>query len=307
MIKKIRHFLSVITIFWQNLLRIKIFKKRKRNTFKYVQCLSVLLTILLLGFSSCRIPRELPAERIRPVNRDKLLRKARQNFLKYDDFSISRIYCHFSDSKTNTNFRIRLKAERNKKILLSISKINIPVGRVLLTPDSVVYVNYVDSNYLVDDYTFLRRLFNFDVDFYTVQSILSNDIFLYAGKTRNHNFNKLNTSVEDGMYVLKSGTNMKEDNIRRDMNPSVTMNEAYQKMYFNPQNFTLNKFIRYDGESDCELKMIFDDFVKVKNNDFPGSVDIKVISEIEDIHLQLKMSGFSTETVDSPHEGGVKF
>jgi len=297
--KRIRHFLSVVKIFWQSLLQIKTYKKRKWSTFKYVQCLFVLVTILLLGLSSCRTPRALPAERIRPVNRDKLLRKAGQNFLKYDDLSISRIYCHFSDSETNANFRIRLKAERDKKILLSISKINIPVGRVLLTPDSVVYVNYLDRNYLIDDYTFLRKLFNIDVDFYTVQSILSNDIFLYARETGNDNFNRFDTSVEEGMYVLKSDTWMNKENIERDMNPSLKINETYQKMYFNPQSFTLNKFIRYDGESDRELRMIFDDFVKVKNNDFPGSIEISVISEIEDIHIQLRMNGFSTEIVDS--------
>ncbi|HCE58339.1 MAG TPA: hypothetical protein DER09_11040, partial [Prolixibacteraceae bacterium] len=42
------------------------------------------------------------------------------------------------------SFRISLKAIRDEKILASITKLNIPVGRVLLTPDSVIYVNYID-------------------------------------------------------------------------------------------------------------------------------------------------------------------
>jgi hypothetical protein len=297
--KRILGFLSVLALSCQFLSQVKNNLLIKRNNFYYVYRVFIFLIILLPCLFSCRTPRELPTEKIRPVNRDKLLRKIEQNTLKYDDFSISRIFCHFSDSETNANFRISLKAKKDKKILLSISKINIPLGRVLLTPDSLIYVNYLDRNYFIDDYTFLHKLFNIYIDFYTVQSILSNDIFLFAGETGNENYNRFSSSVKEGMYVLKSGDRDKKEYTDGDMNPSVKMNEVYQEMYFNPQNFTLNKYIRYDVKTDRELKIIFDDYVKVKNNEFPGSIEINVISEIEYIQLNIKMNGFSTELDDS--------
>jgi hypothetical protein len=268
-----------------------------------VDFLFLVLAVLLAVLSSCHTIRELPAEKVKPLKSEKLLRRVEQNTLNYNVLSINRIFCNFSDSETNSNFKVNLKAERNKKILLSISKMNIPVGQVLLTPDSLLYVNYIERNYLVADYAFLSRLFNINVDFHTVQSILSNDVFLYARETENNNFSKFDSSVEEGMYVLEFDYrdnifDEKKDKIMS-LKSSGEMNKVYRKMYFNPENFTLMKLISYDTDTGRELSMVFDDFVKVKKNNFPGFVDVKVISENEELRLKIRMNGFSTEIIDS--------
>jgi hypothetical protein len=167
--------------------------------------------------------------------------------------------------------------------LASITKLNIPVGRVLLTPDSVIYVNYMERNYFVDDYSFLSNFLNIDLDFATIQSIISNSTFSYRNDEKDRDFKTFITSVESGMYILQSEKERKvfkmdekgkagkiERRLKRLDDNALIM----QKMTINPANFALTGLLIEDKTNDRKMEMIFDDFVKVMNKDYPGSIDM---------------------------------
>lgn len=267
----------------------------------------VLLVVIATGLSSCRTARNITAEKIRPISTNKLLKRVEQNAFDYDYLTIRRINCRFSSSETNANFRVRLKALKDEKILVSISKINIPVGRVLLTPDSVKYVNYIDRNYFVDDYSFLSKFLNIDLDFESIQSILTNNAFSYRNDQRNKDFRSFETTVEDGLYLLQSENDRKmskmEDEgskikIQRRLKRFDEEALIFQKMYFSPLNFALNKLIIEDLTNNRTLQMKFSDFEKLKKHEYPGAIEMSMTSPKETIDLNLKMNGFSTEKID---------
>lgn len=263
--------------------------------------------IIAVAFSSCRTTRDLTAEKVRPINTSKLLKKVEQNTFNYDYLTIRRINCRFSNSETTTNFKIRLQAQKDEKILVSISKINIPVGRVLLTPDSVKYVNYIDRNYFVDDYTYLSSFLNIDLDFESIQSIISNNAFSYRNDNRSKDFRTFETSVEDGLYLLQSEKDRKieklaeagnEQKIQRRLQRFDDEALILQKMYFNPDNFALSMLIIEDVTNNRMLRMNFSDFEKVKKQNYPGAIEMNVISPRETISLSARMNGFSTDKID---------
>ena len=268
------------------------------------------LVVLFIAFwfTSCRTARELPVVEARPMSTGRLLKKVEQNAFDYNQLSIRRISCQFSDNDSKTNFRVNLKAIRNKKILVSISKLNIPVGRVLLTPDSVKYVNYLDRNYFVDDYTYLSRFLNIDLDFYTIQSILSNNAFSYRNDRKNKDFRNFISYIDSGMYVVQSEKERKitkieekgktgkmERRLKRLDQDALIL----QKMYFNPGNFALVKLIIDDKTNDRKMEMDFDDFTKVKDKDYPGFISMQFNSPRGEVSLKIRMSGFSTEKINS--------
>ena len=160
--------------------------------------------LIVFGFSSCKAPREISKANIKPLSMQKLLKNQEENSLAYESLSIGRINCQFTGNQSKTSFRLSLKAIRDERILASITKLNIPVGRVLLTPDSVIYVNYIEKNYFVDDYSFLSNFLNIDLDFNTIQAIISNDAFSYRNDEKERDFKTFTTSVESGLYVLQS-------------------------------------------------------------------------------------------------------
>ena len=268
----------------------------------------VVVLFIALWFSSCRTARELPVVEAKPMSTGRILKKVEQNAFDYNQLSIRRISCQFSDNDSRTNFRVNLKAIRNKKILVSISKLNIPVGRVLLTPDSVKYVNYLDRNYFVDDYSYLSRFLNIDLDFYTIQSILSNNAFSYRNDRKNKDFRNFISYIDSGMYVVQSEKERKiakieekgkTEKIERRLKRLDQNALILQKMYFNPGNFALVKLIIDDKTNDRRMEMDFDDFTKVMNKDYPGYISMQFNSPGSEVSMKIRMSGFSTEKINS--------
>ncbi len=269
--------------------------------------------ILLITFwlASCRTARELPTAAVKPMSTGKLLKRIEQSAFDYEYLTIKRISCQFSNNDKKTNFTINLKTLKDEKILVSISKLRVPVGRVLLTPDSVKYVNYIDHNYFVDDYSYLSSFLNIDLDFATVQSIVSNNAFSYRNDAKNKDFKTFKSFVEDGMYVLQSEKTKKIFKMEKKSKVGKTGkierrlkrldDEALiiQKMYFSPANFALTELIINDKTNDRIMNMKFNNFVEVQKKDYPGVIDMSFNSEQNEVKLKLRMSGFSTDKIDS--------
>lgn len=268
--------------------------------------LSFLLMVLV--FASCKTSRVITTVNVKPISTNKLLKNVTENSLNYESLSVSRINCQFSGSQQKTSFKISLKAIRDKKIMASITKLNIPVGRVLLTPDSVIYVNYIDRNYFVDDYTYLSNFLNIDLDFFTIQSIISNSAFSYRNDEKDRDFKTFSTSVDSGFYVLQSEKERKVFRLEEKGKPAKIERRLkrlednaliLQKMYFNPANFALTRLLIEDKTNNRKMEMVFDEFVKVLNKDYPASVDMSFNSESQNVSLKIRMSGFSTEKLES--------
>ncbi len=256
--------------------------------------------------SSCKAPKELAVANLKPIGTNKLLKRIEQNAFSYEYLTIRRINCQFSSSKSKASFAINLKAQRDNKILVSIKKLNIPVGRVLLTPDSVIYVNYIDHNYFKDDYSFLSDFLNMDIDFETVQSIISNNAFSYRNDPRD-DYKTFYSYIEDGKYVLQSEKNRKvfkmengnPQKIERHLKRLDEEALILQKMYFEPRNFSLTQLDIQDKTNNRSILMSFDDFTEVGNKAYPGNIEMNFLSKEEEIQMKIRMSGFSLEEITS--------
>lgn len=268
--------------------------------------LFILGIAMLISVSSCKTSSELTVAEARPISTNKLLKRVEENAFDYDYFTIKRIYCNFSSTSSKANFKINLKAQKNKVILISISKLNIPVGRVLLTPDSVKYVNYINKNYFIDDYSYLSSVLNIDLDFKTIQSIISNNAFSYRNDPKNKDFRAFHSFIEDNMYVLQSEKTRKfyklegkENKAERRLKRFDDKALIFQRMYISPDNYTLHRLNIIDKTHSRDMDLIFSEFTKVNDTDFPENIRMNFISKQEKIGLKIKMSGFSTEKINS--------
>ncbi len=267
-----------------------------------------LVFFVALWFSSCKTTRELPTAELKSVSTSKLLKMVEKNAFDYKYFTVKRINCQYSDGDSRTTFKVNLKAERDKNILVSISKLSIPVGRLLLTPDSVKYVNYLEQNYFVDDYSYLSDFLNIDLDFETIQAIISNNAFSYRNDPRNKDFRTFDSFTEDGKYVLqtektdkieKMNERGKDNKIRRRLNRLDDNALIIQKMFFEPRNFAMTRFLINDKTNNRFVEMDFDDFEKMEDAEYPGSIEMNFVSPGNTISVKLKMSGLSTEKISS--------
>nr|WP_319998465.1 DUF4292 domain-containing protein [uncultured Draconibacterium sp.] len=268
--------------------------------------ISLFMIAVLVVVSSCKTPSELIVVDARPISTNKLLKRIEQNAFDYEYLTIKRINCNFSSSQSKAAFKINLKAKKDDCILVSISKLNIPVGRVLLTPDSVKYVNYIDRNYFIDDYSYLSSFLHIDLDFATIQSIISNNAFSYRNDPRDKDFKNFDALIEDNQYVLQSEKTRKlskleekENKAERHLKRLDDQALIVQKMFFSPGSFALNRLLISDKTNDRNMNLVFDDYTEVKNKEYPGSIEMNFHSPEEEIDMKIRMSGFSTDKISS--------
>ncbi|MCD6355554.1 MAG: DUF4292 domain-containing protein, partial [Prolixibacteraceae bacterium] len=72
-----------------------------------------------------------------------------------------------------------------------------------------------------------------------------------------------------------------------------------QKMYFKPENFALAKLVINDKTNHRTMEMDFDDFTRIKNRDYPGTITMNFVSPVNKVNLHVRMVGFSTDTISA--------
>ncbi|HNZ67765.1 MAG: DUF4292 domain-containing protein [Prolixibacteraceae bacterium] len=241
--------------------------------------LVVLFTLVFLF--SCKTTEKVPAERLRPVSSQKIFRKAEENSFDYIRFNIKRINVQFDDGKNSGSLRAGIQAVRDSSVLISISKFNLLVARVLMTPDSVLYVNYFEKSYYSGTYAPLSRKMGLDLNFRTVQAILSADVFSLFEKPGE--MQAYDTRIEEGMYVLYPEASEK-----------AAMPVVYT-YYFDPLLFVVRKIRMEDLVNSRMAEMVFSDYEQVGVKYYPAAMELNVTSERNRMSVIARMSGFSTE------------
>jgi len=234
----------------------------------------------------------------------KLIRNIENNAFDYKHLSIKKISCQFDNGKTRTSFKASIVAKKDKQIIVMLSKLNIPVGRLWLTPDSVKFINYLEKNYFLDDYSYLSSMLDMDLDFETVQAIISNNVFSLGVQKREKEIKDYEAKIDSGMYVLESVKKLKPRKENQKMNERRQVRKAQkivpdspvrQSIYIDPVTFKLRKIKLVDATNARNLKIDFSDFVSVEKQLYPGEMSLNLASPENTMQLHIKFAGFSTE------------
>jgi hypothetical protein len=260
---------------------------------------------IFIGFSSCKTTRvaKSPTGVVKPMVTSKLIRNIENNAFDYKHLSIKKINCQFDNGKTKASFRANIIAEKDHQITVMLTKLNIPVGRLWLTPDSVKFVNYLEENFFLDDYTYLSSLLDMDLDFQMVNAIISNNVFLLSD-IQGAGDKKYETMIEDGMYVLQSIRSPKVDKTNtvlpnsrpvRNSKKMVKGAAVRQMLYVDPFSFKLRKIILEDALNARSMVINFADFVEIGKQLYPGDISLRLLSPDSNLQMDIKLSNFSME------------
>jgi hypothetical protein len=259
--------------------------------------------LVLLGFSSCRTARvATTTTTVKPITTSKLIRNIENNAFDYQHLAIKKIACQFDNGKSKTSFKASILAEKDKRITVMLTKLNIPVGRLWLTPDSVKFINYMEDTYFIDDYSYLSSWLDMDLDFETVNAIISNNIF--SLQDENPDKQEYITRIDSGMYVLESVTKMKRKTENqgekarkpaRKSKPVITDAPVNQSVYVDPETYKLRKIKMEDAVNSRNLYIDFSNYTSIEKQLYPGEIDLRFASPESSIQLNVKLGGFSME------------
>lgn len=271
---------------------------------RYIQWVILTVAILVAGHA-CKTTEKASEVRIRNLSSSRLMQFVEEQAFEYSHFSVRRINLQLDDGNSKNAFRASMQAIKDEQIQLTITKFNIPLGRMMLTPDSFIFVNYIDRTYLADDYSILSQTLDFDLGFKAIQTILSGNIFSFFGNEAE--WMDYNASVEDNMYRIQSenqrklrkidekGKSQKMERLLKRMDEDALIVNTF---YFDPELFVLRRMELTDKTNARSVSLQYDEYQKVNERFFPGSIDLMVKAPESTLRLDAKMSGFSTETND---------
>ena len=120
---------------------------------------------LLVAFSSCS---KKPFFNFKITHKEKI--EVESLDFKYLSLK-SKIQFHNGEKQMGSSANIRI--QKGEKVWVSVTPfIGIEAVRILFTPDSLVYLNKLDKNYQVFDYSTLSKKYNTEINYETIEAFL---------------------------------------------------------------------------------------------------------------------------------------
>lgn len=239
--------------------------------------------LVLVG--GCKAKKQLLVNRVAPntppVNRKKerldAIRASQVNFTTFSGKARTKLAFDGSSNDVTLNIRI----QKNQKIWVSVTAIaGIEVARALITPDSILVMNKLQSISLHKPFSYLYRYTGRQVNYQTIESLLTGnaivELLAERADLQQENGNTVLTGDLEGMiYKLIVGPDLKAsqtnlDNAAAGQSLQV-VNSAFIRVdnYVVPSQIDINSVVK-DKKIQVNLH-----YIKIELNkplDFPFSI-----------------------------------
>lgn len=246
--------------------------------------LILLIGLLLMGYS-CKHRKQLPVKPESPaVAEDSLAGKCRLDFksakalsrlmseneLQYDWIAAKATVESFLEEKEES-FDIRVSLRKDSAILVNIQYVlGINVAKVLITKDSVWFVDYIHKSYFKGDFAYINEMLSAELDFDLLQSVLfGNSAQFYDDDTR------LKPVVDRSNCLYLLSTERKK-RLRKIINGVEQPSDDLQTLTLNPENFKILKTEFMQPSTGRKFTASYSGFAEKDSVYAPYHVDIDI-------------------------------
>lgn len=261
------------------------------------------LFILVLStfiISSCKTTRKVEKPVVIKTNRQ-FEEKGAEVLLK--NIMDSAFYGRWINAKANVtakvgdetnSFNINMRMCRDSSIWVSVTPLlGIEAVRVLLTPDSVKFLDRIHREYKITGYKFINDLLHLsNLDFDVVQGILIGNLFAF----RKNKFNSV--YLEDQQYILSTLSKRK---LKRSLEEKDPSKPVIQDFYVDGNSYHITKlYIEDNRGANKTLLTEYSDFQMTNEGVFPHQSKTIIKAE-KDIQIDIEYSKISIDdTLDFP-------
>jgi hypothetical protein len=193
---------------------------------------SFLIMLLFVVVSSCGTTRKTIKEPLKEQGAEYLFSHLKMNELQYTYFS-ARFSASFYRDKNETSFSGQIRIQKDSLIWISISPVlGIEMARILITNDSIKYINRIDNNYFISDFNYINSLINSTLDFDMLQAFLTgNDFSFYENSS-------FRASTDNMEYKLVTTDRRK---LKKYVRNNQFINIPIQHIWLSPETFKISR------------------------------------------------------------------
>lgn len=202
-----------------------------------------------------------------------LTRYIKENEFKFDWVSAKANVQSRVDDKEES-FDIRLSIRKDSALLVSIQYLlGLQVAKVLITKDSVKFVNYIQKTYFKGDFNYINELLNADLDFELVQAVLFGNSAEYQ---EDETKLKPVTDRQNCHYLLSTE---RKRRLRKIQTGSSDLKDAMQILTLNPENYKILKNEFTEPSTNRMFIANYSEFTQKDSVYAPYHVDIDIVAQ----------------------------
>jgi len=249
------------------------------NNWMEVKPSYILLIFVFVIAAGCGSTRKIIKEPLKEEGIDYLFNKLKENELKFDQFN-AKFNLEYVHNKKKTEFKGQVRIKKDSMIWVSFSPaLGIEAARMLITYDSVKFINRMNKTYFEGDYNYLNDFLDTNIDFDVLQAlILGNDLSHYED-------GKFRASIENKTYKLATASRSKLKRYIRshEIEPIVFI----QSIWLSPENFKISQLsLKEIKKENKKLQANYSKFMELDKQLFPRVVDFDLQAESKiEVHL----------------------
>ena len=267
-----------------------------------------LALVLSAALSACKTTYQVGSEKVKKVSDRKIIRNVIRNYLTYNTLSY-RFNGEFSDSGKTTSFNGTIRIKKDSIIWVSLSVVlGIELVRIQITKDSVYFMNKIKDEYFIREIDYISNAFQVDVNYEILQSIITNQIFLYAEEDESNNIRRVEevddepdpgvyrktfiADTDSNQYVLKTYRKRKlKKHIKRNR-PEIIL----QTYHVLPDIFKISNVNINELTEKRELDISYSEFSPIDSVMVPYNLVINIKDKQKFVSLNLKYSKINLNT-----------
>ena len=245
-----------------------------------------ILIIFVSGFFSCNIFKKnvKKPEKSENLKISKITKNVKSEALQFQTFSAG-FYGTYSDKKQKLPLKGIIKIKKDTFIWITLRPfMGIELARILLTTDSIKYIDKINNNYFEENYDYLKNKYGFSFNYKIIESCLTNKIFTYpiSEKIENYSF-----SENDSLFLLQN--EYTEYSIK--YNHLLNINRDY---YLKKNKLALTDNSNFAEFNYSEFKQLnskmfpYKIIINFKNNNTTGSAVLNYKNIIPDKNISAK-------------------
>ncbi len=257
--------------------------------------------LLFLGSGCKHIEKVVIEKKLKPVSVRRVVRMVTENELKYNTLSVKKISLTIDNNGKVHSVRGFYRIKRDSIIQVSGQTLIIPVGKLELGPDSFKVVYHIDKQVMTGTIQKIAETIGYDIDFQTIQSILSNHMQSMKQELKENQFRDYVLVVENNMYKISSIRDRRfrkfaanEVKLERFKQRKDEQHLVKQDIFVDPDIFVVRKEIYHDIDTDRVITIEFSEFQAIGTKWFPGKIHLSVSGK-EKLDIQVELSKVSID------------
>ncbi len=224
----------------------------------------MLLCSMLSILSSCSTNKE--TTNLRMMSANHIIREVDDNSFEFDNLEATILVKLEGDNLPGLKGQLRMQSDSVIWISLSL-KIGIEVGRIMITHDSVKFINRNTRTYISEDIGFLKDAFPVDATFGFFQDLLVGNI---SNIKRDE---KYKASIDNGRYKLATDKD------------GLLVND----IWVTPKDFKISQYNIEENLTHSSIEFQYDEFTEIGDKLMPSKINFRLSSNY-DINMEIKYS-----------------